>query len=480
MKSTLATAVFVSVFMAAVAGQAPGRRPSPEAAPLPVWAPVIVKHRLSNGLRVWIVEQHELPVVQMSLVVGTGTAADPPGRFGVASLTAALLTEGAGARSAVEFADELDAHFANLSASTTADTSLVRLYVPVTGLAPVLPLMADMVQRPTFPAPQLERARRQRVATLRGVRDDPDALAALAFARGLYGASDRNAAPLIGSAGSLEALTVEDVAAFRKSVYRPDNSTLLVVGAVKPDDVLPLLETHFGKWQPAGRRDTAPAPAPEVRRPARQVLLVDVPDAPQSRIFAGGVSATSATADYFPIQILNAVLRGRFGSARTPTLREYTTGVRPGFDRRRSAGPLAVSTAAQGHKTAEALVEVLGELGGVLKEISADELARAKDTVALEFSRTFEVTGRISSRLQALETLVVFDLPDDYYSTYARVIQATTADDVRRVATQYLQPEHLVMAIVGDRKTIEPRLRSLGIGPLTTVAIDELFETTSR
>ncbi len=309
------------------------------------------------------------------------------------------------------------------------------------------------------------------------MRDDPDALAALAFARGLYGPGNRNAAPLIGSASSLEALTVEDVAAFHKSAYRPANSTLLVVGAVKPDDVLPLLETHFGKWQPAGARDTVPAPAPEVRRPARQLLLVDVPDAPQSRIFAGGVSATSATADYFPIQILNAVLRGRFGSARTPTLREYTTGVRPGFDRRRSAAPLAVSTAAQGHKTAEALAEVLGELADVLKTISADELARAKATVALEFARTFEATGRISSRLQALETLVAFDLPDDYYSTYVRAIQAVSADDVQRVATQYLQSEHLVIAIVGDRKTIEPGLRALGIGPLTTVGIDELFAT---
>jgi len=477
LKSTLATAVFVSVFMAAATGQAPDRRASPGTAPLPVWAPVIVKHRLSNGLPVWIVEQHELPVVQMSLVVRTGTAADPPGRFGIASLTAARLTEGAGARSAVEFADELDAHFANLSASTTADTSVLRLYVPVAGLPDVLPLIADMAERPTFPAPQFERARRQRLGTLRGVRDDPDALAALAFARGLYGAADRNAAPLIGSASSLEAMAVEDIVAFHKSAYRPDNSTLLVVGAVKPDDVLPLLETHFGKWEPAGARDTVPAPAPEVRRPARQLLLVDVPDAPQSRILVGGVSATSATADYFPIQILNAVLRGRFSSARTPTLRDFTTGVRSGFDRRRSAGPLAVTTAVQGHKTAEALAEVLGELAGVLKAISADELARAKGEVALEFSRTFEATGRISSRLQALETLVAFDLPDDYYSTYARVIQATTADDVRRVATQYLQPEHLVIAIVGDRKTIEPRLRALGIGSLTTVAIDELFAT---
>ena len=477
MKSTLPAAVFVLVFMAAVAGQAPERRPSPEAAPLPVWAPVIVKHRLSNGLPVWIVEQHELPVVQMSLVVGTGTAADPPGRFGVASLTAALLTEGAGARSAVEFADELDAHFANLSASTTADTSLVRLYVPVTGLVPVLPLMADMVQRPTFPASQLERARQQRLVTLRRVRDDPDALAALAFARGLYGAADRNAAPLFGFASSIEAMAVEDLVAFHKSAYRPDNGTLLVVGAVKPDDVLPLLENHFGKWEPAGAPDTIPAPAPEVRRPARQLLLVDVPDAPQSRILVGGVSVTGTTADYFPIQILNAILRGRFGSARTPTLRDYTTGVRTSFSRRRSAGPLAVGTAPQDHKTAEALAEVLGELADVLKTISADELARAKREVALEFSRTFEATGRISSRLQALETLVVFDLPDDYYSTYPRAIQAVSADDVQRVATQYLQPENLVIAIVGDRKTIEPSLRALGIGPLTTLSIDELFAT---
>jgi len=477
LKSTLATAVFVSVFMAAATGQAPDRRPSPGADPLPVWAPVIVKHRLSNGLPVWIVEQHELPVVQMSLVVRTGAAADPPERFGIANLTSALLTEGAGARSAVEFADELDARFANLSASSTADTSSVRLYVPVAGLPDVLPLMADMAQRPTFPAPQIERARQQRLGTLRGVRDDPDALAALAFARGLYGAADRNAAPLIGFASSLEAMTVEELVAFHKSAYRPDNSTLLVVGAVKPDDVLPLLETHFGKWQPAGARDTIPEPASEVRRPARRLVLVDVPDAPQSRILVGGVSVTSTTADYFPVQILNAVLRGRFGSARTQTLRDYTTGVRTSFGRRRSAGPLAVSTAPQDHKTAEALAEVLGELTGVLKGIAADELERAKGEVALEFSRTFEATGRISSRLQALETLVAFDLPDDYYSTYPRAIQAVSADDVRRVATQYLQPEHLVIAIVGDRKTIEPRLRALGIGSLTTVAIDELFAT---
>src|SRR6476620_1458855 len=120
MNSTLAIALFVAISMAVPTGQAPNRRSRPGTDSLPVWAPAILKHRLSNGLPVWIVEQHELPVVQMSLVVRTGTAADPPGRFGIASLTSALLSEGAGARSAVEFADELDRIFANLSASTTA------------------------------------------------------------------------------------------------------------------------------------------------------------------------------------------------------------------------------------------------------------------------------------------------------------------------------------------------------------------------
>ena len=223
-----------------------------------------------------------------------------------------------------------------------------------------------------------------------------------------------------------------------------------------------MLETHFGTWQPARSRETLPAPAPGSRRPARQLLLADVPSAPQSRILVGGVSATTATADYFPIQLLNAILRSRLGTARTPTLREYTTGVRPGFDRRRSGGPLAVATAVQGRYTAEVLAELIGELAEVTKAIADDELARVKGAVSLEFSRTFEATGRLSSRLQALETLVAFDLPDDYYSTYVRVIDTTSADDVRRVAAQYLDPEHLVIAIVGgpeDRRTAASRAR---------------------
>src|SRR6185436_12595054 len=105
-------------------------------------APVILKRQLGNGLRVWIVEQHELPVVQMSLLVPAGTAADPRGRYGVASLTSAMLTRGAGSRSAAEIADALDVLVANLSASSDVDSTSLQMYVPAGRLAEALPLMA--------------------------------------------------------------------------------------------------------------------------------------------------------------------------------------------------------------------------------------------------------------------------------------------------------------------------------------------------
>jgi hypothetical protein len=121
--------------------------------------PAIQKRQLSNGLLVWIVEHHDLPVVQMSLLVLSGTDDDPPGRYGIASLTSAMLTEGAGSRSSVEIADALDALGANLSTSIGADSSSIQLHVPSARLADALPLMAEAAQRPMFSTRELERLR---------------------------------------------------------------------------------------------------------------------------------------------------------------------------------------------------------------------------------------------------------------------------------------------------------------------------------
>ena len=438
-------------------------------------APVILKRQLTNGLRVWIVEQHELPVVQMSLVVLTGTDADPRGRYGIASLTSALLTQGAGSRSAVDIADALDVLLANLSGSSGVDSSSVRLHTPVARLAEALPLMADVCQRPTFPKHELETLRQQRLVTLRNARGDPDAIAALAFARAIYGPSHRGAAPLIGTADSIEALNPEALRAFHGATYRPDNSTLIVVGDVVSDQVLPLLETHFGKWQPAGANGVVQERSRSLQRVPRRLMLVDLPGAPQSRILIGGGGASNSTADFFPMQVLNTVVRDRLNADRNPTLRDYTAGVRSGFDMRKSATTFVVAAAAQVDKTADSLRTLVDELTALAKAIPADELARAKDDIARNFPKTFESTGRISSRLLALESLVVFGLPDDYYAGYVRAIQAVGSVEVLPVAQRYIDPDHLTIVIVGDRKTIEPSIRALNLGPITGTSVDEVY-----
>lgn len=478
MKKWLAPGVLVAVSIVTASAQAAGptQRQRPDAGSPPSLTPAIQKRQLSNGLPVWIVEQHALPVVQMSLLALTGTDDDPPGRYGIASLTAAMLTQGAGSRSGVDLADAIDVLVGNLSASSGVDSSSLQLYVPVARLADALPLMADVWQRPTFPMKELERVRQQRLVTLLNAHDDPDAIAALAFARAVYGPSHRNATAQMGTAENIKALTPEDLSAFHKLAYRPGNSTLIVVGDVASDQVLPLLETHFGKWQPSpGVSGARREPARALQKPTRQLILVDIPNAPQSRILIGGVGASSSMSEFFPIQVMNTVLRARFGSARNPTLRDYTAGVRSGFDMRKSAGPFVVAAAAQSDKTAESLTELVNELTGMLKEIPADEIARAKNDIAVHFPTTFEATGRISSRLQALESLVVYGLPDDYYSKYVPAIQAVGAVDVQRVAQQYIQPDHLAIVIVGDRKTIEPRVRALSLGSIKEMTVDEVF-----
>src|ERR1700675_402496 len=149
------------------AQQPPDRTKPPQVGPAPALTlPAIQKRQLSNGLAVWLVELHEVPVAQVNLVVLSGGAGDPPGKYGLTGLMTAMLEEGAGSRSALEIADAVDFLGADLGAGSSFDASAVRLHVPVARLADALPIMADVALRPTFPQEELERVRQQRLTTL--------------------------------------------------------------------------------------------------------------------------------------------------------------------------------------------------------------------------------------------------------------------------------------------------------------------------
>jgi predicted Zn-dependent peptidase len=459
-----------------LSAQAPDRTKAPAVGPAPALKlPEIQKRQLSNGLPVWIVELHEVPVAQINLVVLSGTADDPPGKYGIASLAAAMLTEGAGSRSSLEIADAIDFLGADLSAGAAIDSSAVRLHVPVARLAEALPIMADVALRPTFPGDELDRVRQQRLTGLIQSRDDPATIASLAFSRVLYGLTHRYGTATVGTATTISAFSPDDLRAFYASAVRPDNATLIAVGDVTAGQLIPLLESSFGGWKPqgtTGARVKLPSVPP---RTTREVYLIDKPDAPQSQIRIGSVGAARSTPDYFPLQVLNTILGGSFSSRLNLNLREkrgYTYGASSSFDMRLEAGPFVAAAGVQADKTAESLQEFFNELNGILQLVPDEELGRAKNYVSLRFPGNFETTGDMSRRL---EEVLVYRLPDDYFSRYVQNIEAVTGDVVQRTARKYIQPDRVAVVVVGDRKMIEPGIRALNLGPIRTLTIDEVF-----
>jgi predicted Zn-dependent peptidase len=432
---------------------------------------------LSNGLAVWIVESHEVPIVQVNVVVRAGAGDDPGGKFGTASLTAAMLDEGAGTRSALEIADAVEFLGANLATTSSFDSSAVRLNVPVGQLRGALPILADVTLRPTFPAADLERLRQERLTALLQARDDAASIAPMAFSRLVFGAAHRYGTGTAGTESSLKTLAIPDLRAFHSTHYQPANAVVVVVGDTTPDMILPELEKHFGAWKAtvAPTPRTAVPAAPQVAR--GQIYIVDKPDAEQSQIRMGWVGVPRSTAEYFPLLVLNTVLGGSFTSRLNQNLREehgYAYGASSGFDMRLSAGPFVAAAGVQTDKTAESVREFFNELTAIGEPIGADEIAKAKNYIALGFPAEFESSADLSRRL---EELIVYRLPDDFFERYIANVQAVTADAVQRAAKTYIQPSRFAVVVVGDRKTIEPGIRALNLGPVRVMTVDEALGT---
>jgi predicted Zn-dependent peptidase len=334
--------------------------------------------------------------------------------------------------------------------------------------------MADVALRPTFPKDELDRQRQQRLTSLLQGRDDPPTISAIAFSRILYGKGHRYGTAQMGTAETIKTLTADDLRGFYTSAFRPENAILLAVGDITADKAMPLFEKSFGSWKASGAAASEKLP-PTDEPPARQMYLIDKPGAPQSQIRIGRIGVPRSTPDFFPLQVLNTILGGSFTSRLNNNLREvhgYAYGASSAFDMRGAAGPFYAAAGVQTDKTAEALKEFFNELTAILKPVPAEELARAKNYVAMRYPSAFETTGDISRRL---EDALVYKLPDDYFAKYVQNIQAVTAADVSRVAQKYIRPDHVAVVVVGDLKAIEPGIRALNLGPITVMTIDEVF-----
>jgi predicted Zn-dependent peptidase len=437
--------------------------------------PPIDKRVLANGLPVWIVEMHEVPVVDVTMIVKSGASSDPVGKYGVASYTAAMLDEGAGTRDALALADAIDFLGATLTTGSGFDSSSVRLHSLSSKLDAALPIMADVVRRPTFPQADMDRLRTERLTTLLQVRDNPQQLAAAAFARILFGEQHRYGTGAMGTESVNKAMTVADLKQFYAAHYRPQNAHLLVVGDVTAAAVLPKLERAFGTWTGSGvvaHPVLSAVPAPTTRR----IFLVDKPGAAQSQIRMGTIGVARSTPDYHALDVLNTLLGGSFTSRLNMNLREehgYSYGAGSRFDMRLNPGPFFAAAGVQTDKTVESLTEFFKEVDGMRAPVPDDELSRGKNLEALSFPGNFETTGDMAGQLA---DLVVYNLPDTFFNEYVPKIQAVTAADLQRTANRFLQSNAFVVVVAGDLAKIEQPIRAANFGVVTVITADDLLK----
>ncbi|QDV34856.1 M16 family metallopeptidase [Tautonia plasticadhaerens] len=443
----------------------PGTGEAPEFSPPPV-----ERRALENGLEVLVVSRPQLPILTMDLVVKGGGALVPEAKDGVAELLADLLTEGTADKDAQELAGALSRIGASIYASAGIEAMTVSLSTLTKHTDDALDLFAEVVLNPAFRDADLERQRDLLLAGLLRQRDSATSIADNVFPILLYGESHPYGRPVEGTLETVPSITRDDVAAFHSLLFRPNNAALIVVGDTTADAIVDRLErSPIGRWAPGEvPAFNLPEPAPS---PAGTLYLVDRPESAQSVLSVGEIGLPRDTPDYFPATLLNAVFGGQFSSRINLNLREdkgYTYGARSGFSFRKGAGPFSAGASVQTAVTAPALSELHRELVEITgdRPVTEQELADARGKLVLGFPGDFETAGSVASQLEAL---VLYGLPDDYFTTYQDALEAVTLEQVREAATRHLHPGKMTMLVVGDRDAIASELESLPFVPSITL-----------
>jgi predicted Zn-dependent peptidase len=436
--------------------------PPEPAPPAPYKVPSFERFRLKNGLEVVLAEAHDLPLVDLSLVVKTGGGANPPGLAGLADLTANMLDEGTKTRSALQIADELATLGAALMTGASWDASTATVSTLSRNLDQALAVYADVLTHPAFDDKEFNRVRDNLVSAISRRKDSPPAIASLTLARAIFGDSHPYAWPQAGVAESLHKITLADLKRFYATYYKPGNAVLIAVGDTTQKELRaklgPLLEGWKGGAVPARKLPTVTPP------PKRTILLVDKPEAPQSSIRVGIVGLERKTPDYFPAIAMNTVLGGSFYRLDT-NLREakgWTYGARSAFDMRKTPGLFAASGEFVANHTADAVNEILAEMKRMVDaDVTDQELDRVKDQLSKSFPARFATRASTAGQLAEL---AIYGLPESYLTDYVTRLHAVTKADVRKLAGKVLKLDKMTVVVVGDRKANEAALA--GIAPV--------------
>jgi zinc protease len=412
---------------------------------------------LRNGLTVLLIEKHGVPMVDFSAIIKTGAAADPIGQEGLASITAGLLRKGTKARTAQQFAEDLDFIGASFGADASADSTSISAEFLTKDLSRGLELFADAVLHPTFPQEEVDKLLAQSLDGVKGAKDEPQQVLGLYYYGYLYGARPYGR-PDGGDEVSLKKIQRDAIVKFHETYYAPGNAILAVAGEFNPAEIRKKLEEILGVW-PA-KTVTAVAIPVTAQVKGKRLLLIDKPDATQTYFAFGNIETAAGDPDRVAIRVVNTVFGGRFTSLLNEALRVesgLTYGAQASFDPRKAPGPFGIYSFTKNETTVQAIDLALQVLDKLHKEgITAAQLASAKSYIKGQFPPAIETSAQLANRILSNE---FYGLGDDEVNQLEARIDAVTLENARQVIQKHFPADNLVFVLIGKASAIGPAVQ---------------------
>lgn len=428
--------------------------------------PEFQERTLSNGARLLVVQNREVPYVTINLVLRGGSAADPVGQEGIASMTAQLLTQGTTSRTGEQIAEATDFLGSTLGAGASADWTSVSMGSTLPALEPTLELMADVVMNPSFPQDKLQLFQTQTLSALRVQASQAAAIAGRRYSRLLYGSEHPYGRQQ--TTASIQALDQAAIAHFHDTFFSPGTALFVVAGDISVDQIAAQLESTFDGWDPTPVPDFTYPATPD--RTQLEIFLVHQPGTVQAEVRAGHLLMRGDHPDWTALTVANTVLGGANGRLFN-VLREekgYTYGAYSSVSRSQDRGAFTASMAVRNEVVGEAVNELLSLISQIRSApIPAEELSRTTDYVMGSFPLSIETPQQVASQVSNNRLL---GLPEDAIETYRDRVAALTPESVQRVVREQIDPSRLVLVIVGDATRIRDQLQ--GMGPVNVVDVD--------
>lgn len=437
---------------------AEGQREAPPTAGTPVDAriPPASQRTLANGLRVIVAPNRALPLISADLRVASGGSADPADRAGLASMTGDLLTRGTTTRSATEIARQIESLGASISSGAGVDSSQVSLMTRSDRAADAFTVFADVTRNPAFAQEELERAQQEALDGLQVALSQPGSIASFAMTRAIYGEAPYGA---IASPRSIGAITRDDMGAYHRTFWRPDNAVLVITGDVSAEEGFALAETHFGGWaQPATALPARPDASAYARAP--RTIVVDLPQTGQAAVLMGLRGVARTDADYFPLLVANNVLGGGYSARLNNEIRirrGLSYGAGSSLQARMAPGPIVASAQTRNDAAVQVYELMRAEIDRLGDQATPEaELTARKAVLIGSFGRSVETTSGLAGQIS---TLALYGLPPERLGTYVADVTSVTPAQAQAAAQRYFDPAAADVVVVGDSQHFYSGLR---------------------